>query len=219
MRGFRYPIGPEEPETYWGRRVLVLVAFLAVVGLFIWIVNLVFGGDKDQEASPATSQSSRGVPLPSMDPSAKTTGKAPGDPGAEPTPESTGPVPECDPATVKVSLRAETPAKINTDVVLDVALTNATPDACTIDLAKVPFELKISSGDDRIWSTLDCPTGAPAGVLTLKSVEPQTFQITWTTKRSAASCVLSDEDLPAGIYVAAASLEGSATVTQEIQLQ
>ena len=81
---------------------------------------------------------------------------------------------------------------------------------CQLDLAKNPFELRIYSGTDRIWSTKDCAKWAPASPIAIPEKGTWTWKQTWTTLRSAANCSLSDEYLRPGTYVATAVISGGA---------
>lgn len=240
MRGFRNPIGPIHPSFYWRRRALVLAVVLALLILGFVVKQLWASGDSagQGKASASATAAASGSAVSSnatSSPASATTATAAGSsetatnvglptaatasssakPSSSP---STAAVPKCDNAKVKVSIKANSLVRINTDLVVNLALTNATPDVCQVDFATTPFELKVYSGSDRIWSTNDFPALAPSGKLTLDPGKPHTFNITWPTKRSVAKGKLSADELKSGTYIATASLAGAAEAKQVMRL-
>lgn len=91
---------------------------------------------------------------------------------------------------------------------MDLSVSLTSQKACTITFAKTPFELRIYSGTDRIWSTNDCAKIQLSGTLTLQPGRAWQHVWRWPTQRSSKGCSLSDEYLGPGTYVATAVLSG-----------
>lgn len=240
-----HPAGPEPERTYWIRRAVVLGVLVLVLALVVWAVAGLFGDKKDTtDGGPvvasttpaATMTESQGIPSPSAVtsdspsevPSTAATTAAATSPKASTTPASTssrpspapttskptptGPV-ACDPTKVTPGVEGATRVNTGRSVNLKVSLTTAT--TCILDFAKSPFELRVYSGSDRIWSTNDCSTYKPSGTTTLKPGTVWSYVVTWDTKRSLGDCKVSDGYLQPGTYVATAVLSGG-TPTQHV---
>lgn len=54
LRGLTDPVGPESPQTYWVRRLVLLIAVVIVVALVVTGVSKLMGGSK-KSAAPAAS--------------------------------------------------------------------------------------------------------------------------------------------------------------------
>lgn len=168
-------------------------------------------GSSSSSASPTTSTSASSgrtpaTPSPSASPSSAK-------PSASPTP--TGPV-MCKPEDVVVNVSGAKTVKSGASTQLSVTFTSAT--ACILDFSAVPFDLTITSGSDRIWSTEDCGASQVSGLLKLQPFKPWSHSWTWNTQRSAAECKSVDEYLRPGTYVATAELQGSQKRVQVMQL-
>ena len=55
LRGLTDPVGPESPQTYWVRRLVLLVAVVVVVALVIAGIAKLVGGTKEAAAPEASS--------------------------------------------------------------------------------------------------------------------------------------------------------------------
>jgi hypothetical protein len=74
-----------------------------------------------------------------------------------------------------------------------VTVVNTAEQACTVDVGREAMELRIHSGDDRIFSTADCAEGETREDRQLSRGVPHEFTITWDRVRSFTDC---RDDLP-----------------------
>lgn len=234
MDGLINPVGHESARTYWVRRLLVLVALLLVIALIVAVIKAIAAPPKsDPVAAPVSSQTatptpsattstpiasapatsaSSAEPKPSVTPTPSPKPAAP-KPAATPTPT---PLPKCDPAKLHVAVTGPTVVDRDDAAAISVGITNALPVECA--LSTKTFELRIYSGTDRIWSTLDCPAGVPDKAVRLGPAKAQQWKFSWPTKRSAAGCKLVDNLRP-GTYVATAVVEGAKPAQHVMRLR
>lgn len=99
---------------------------------------------------------------------------------------------------------------VGSKVTLDVSYLNKSDQPCKITISPDTFQLTITSGTDRIWSTADCAKLVPSKKTTLKAGHGVGWSVTWNGKRSlqGASCKNRTETPGAGYYHATAQLNG-----------
>jgi len=208
-----HPIGPLPEVTYWRRRVAVTgtaVACLLLAG------HAVAGGDSGpRRATVAASSLSAPVVTPSADPSA-TAGPAAGasvaPPAAQPeaapaaataTPISTpigDAVAECPDAALTVTTSTDKPSyPVGSAVRLTLGVRNTGSVACRRDLGAAAMGLVVTSGSDRIWSSIDCGQGG-SSIVTLAPGESRAVQATWAGLRSKPGCPAQPPAGAAGTY-------------------
>lgn len=187
MSTFLDPIGPESSRTYWIRRVVALGALVLVLTVLIFVV--VRPWQEDTAALSTTSDTSGLAKEASSNVSSEMN-----------LPRT------CAPASTTLSLSG--PNAITATEPVDFTVTIAVAgEACVLDLNTQPFELRVFSGTDRIWSTNDCVAAELTGLKELSAGE-NVFAIQWPTRRSSAGCQLSESQLRAGTYVATAEIMG-----------
>lgn len=71
---------------------------------------------------------------------------------------------------------------------LGLKVTNTGPADCRLDAGTLYQEFTVRSGDDRVWSSADCQTGAAGNVITLAAGQSVAAQMPWSRVRSAAGC-------------------------------
>lgn len=92
-------------------------------------------------------------------------------------------------------------------LVLDVSSLN-TP-ACTWMLSGKTMALKITSGNDLIWTSSECPRSIPDEDLTVRQTEPTRVKLTWDARRSEPGCPVRTEwALPGTYHLHVAALAG-----------
>ncbi|WP_306367418.1 hypothetical protein [Nocardiopsis sp. CC223A] len=91
----------------------------------------------------------------------------------------------------------------------EVTVVNTTEQTCTVDVGGEAMELRIHSGDDRIFSTADCPEGETREDRRLDRGVPHEFTITWDRMRSFTDCRESPPAAKPGWY--RANLHGDYT--------
>lgn len=186
------PAGPQPARVYWIRRAVVLGALLVVV-LLLWSMTRGGGGGGDAAAADDT----------------------PGDVAATTPPDEQEPDDAsrtCEAADLTLVVTADAasyPAGVNPT--FGVRITNTSDSSCTVDAGEATRELLVTSGSDRIWSSLDCPAdGAAERVLLLQaSGSDGPVAVAWPRVRSNETC---GEGLPeprAGTYHVVAKLVGS----------
>lgn len=74
------------------------------------------------------------------------------------------------------------------DPVLEMKITNAGSEDCSLNVGTSQQEFKIVSGADRIFSTTDCRADASDSEMTLKAGATETARFTWDRRRSAPGC-------------------------------
>lgn len=177
MSTFRNPVGPQPASVYWRRRLVVGLGLLAVIVIVVLII-----------VRPGS-----GAPAPTPKPT--------GSNSASPAPTNAAGQVECDPA--KVTLEATTDSNSydpGVNPVLTFSLKSLMTEPCTIAAGSDLQEFRITSGDELIWSSKDCQTGAVAATALLKPGIPfQGPSLTWDRTRSSTdTCDTAREEVIAG---------------------
>ena len=82
-------------------------------------------------------------------------------------------------------------------------------EACTWEVSPETLTIKITSGDDDIWSSRQCPRAVPDPRRRRAQAATTTVGVTWNGRRSDDECSrLTDWALPGYYHVAAAALAG-----------
>ncbi len=167
--GYRYamasmmqPRGPRPNSVYWRRRLVVLVAVVAILLFLVWLIfsglsTASAEGDEGGEGQPSTPASS-----PSATPSEST---APSDqpsdgPSESPSPDASAQAnstPDCRDSDITVTVATDKdayPSGINPQITMTIA-SKAQAD-CVRDIGSSANEIKITSGDQNVWSSNDC---------------------------------------------------------------
>jgi len=190
------PVGPEPARVYWTRRLLVLGA-LIVAATLVW--TLVQGGggtpsDAKEGASPT-------APVDASDDGATD----------DPATDATGAAAECLAKNLELTVaagRANYPADSSPS--FTVTVTNTGDAGCTVDVGEASRELLVTSGSDRIWSSLDCDAGEDASRnLLLGAGKSDTHEASWDRIRSDEKCSDGLPEPRPGTYKAQVKLNGA----------
>ena len=222
MSALLHPVGPRPPRVYWVRRAVAIGLAVALVAIALVLVNSVLGGATANgadgttegalgtDAAGGTSDGTAGDGTVAV--SDATTGTE--DAVASGTPEA------CTPDQLSLALTADARAyPAGALPVFTVSLTNVSGTSCTVDAGEASREVLITSGSDRIWSSLDCPAEPAERRLLLPAAGRDDYAVTWQRVRSAAGCTA---DLPAprpGTYTAVATLAGASSTGAVFELQ
>ena len=223
------PRGPLPARVYWIRRAVVL----AVPVLLVVVLARILGGSSDgkEAASGTATQAGAKVEastVPTVGPTAGEkvrTGKGKKGKGkkgkqevpvettppAPVLPEPTGPCSDSD----IVATPAITSAPGGSDVAITINLRSTFAEACTWQASPETLTVTITSGDDYIWSTRECPVGIPPQDVVIRQAVDAPVVVTWSAKRSDETC--SDRTayaMPGFYHVEAAALGGEATDVQ-----
>ena len=205
------------PATYWRRRVAVLAAGVAVLGLPIWAVNKALGGSQAPgQGSPRSSAGHAASPSPrsraergpSQAPSRETAelGSRPrARPSASASPASRPGRRTCAGGAVLLTIRSARhrygPGELVAFVVGAVS-TRRRP--CRVDLGSKFTSVVVASGDTPLWDSSSCQRGTGSQVVTLRRGAPASVKVTWDRKTSLSGCQGQGTAVRAGTYTAAA---------------
>ena len=208
MSGVARPRGPLPPRVYWTRRVVVLaVAFLLVFGIARVLGAASDGrsdsGDRAEPAAADPSTSGTASQTPKTTPAKKKKAK-------QVLAQPDGP---CDPADITVEAQVERAAN-DGEIRIPLALTGKDP-ACTWTASARSMVVKIISGEDRIWSSQQCPR-LPEQAVVVRSAVATTVVLVWNGRRSDTDCTSEAAGfaLPGSYHVVSAALGGEPTDVQ-----
>lgn len=217
------PSGPLPPRVYWTRRLLALVVLLVVISILWWCVQKVTGNADDSAATAGdgTSQqadSSDAGPSEGEEPSG---GPAGDETIAPPSTEKQKPRKHkkknaplmtptggCDVAEVAMSIEVADvdQGKANP---ITLELTGPQGTACTQAITSSTLVLRITSGDDVVWSSDDCPDKLLAEEVVVRAKPAGKYTFTWNGQRSTGSCANTGPDAKPGGYWVEAALIGA----------
>ncbi len=242
MSSVLHPVGPEPPQTYWVRRLLVIAAAaVALVIILALIVNTRGGqaavpqapvstaavstpGASDPAVTPTSSPSgstSRSTPSPSSQSSSREPSSRESSPRETSSRQpSTSTAPKAGPAEcaaddLRATLTGKPTLKEKQGNRFNLSLINGSSASCLVSATRKNFELKIYSGTDRIWSSKDCPAEVKAVTEKVESEGAVEWKISWNGRRSLPRCKQSAEVPLPGTYFATAELDGA----QPVQLR
>ncbi|MDR8408362.1 hypothetical protein [Nonomuraea sp. 3-1Str] len=208
-------------DVYWRRRMSVLIAVLVVVAVVAWACSS--GSSGPQRTSSAESSASAS---PSVDPllaGLRTLALGTATPTPQPSPGMT--TPSASAAAGAGANKPDRPGQLcaEGDLVLSlqgkqdvytgsawpnflVTLVNTGPAMCRADVGPRALEIRITSGEDRIWSTADCVSGPAAEVRELERGIPYVRTLDWDRRRSSEDCRTTPAAALPGTYVAVARM-------------
>ncbi|WP_165354382.1 hypothetical protein [Nocardioides glacieisoli] len=224
------PRGPLPARVYWIRRAVVL----AVPILLVVVLARLLGGSSDAKETASGTATQAGAKVeastvPTVGPTAgekvrtgkgkkgkkgnKGTTDVPVEttPPAPVLPEPTGPCADSDIVATPVI----TSAPGGSDVAITINLRTKFAEACTWQASPETMTVTITSGEDYIWSTRECPVGIPPQDVVIRQAVDAPVVVTWSAKRSDETC--SDRTqfaLPGFYHVEAAALGGDGTDVQ-----
>jgi hypothetical protein len=217
--------GPLPARTYWVRRVMVLgTAVLLVVA----IARLLGGGSDGKDDGDAASLTD-GTPTSSaptvvessasVTPSGTGTNGKKGKPGKGVT-TSTAPVlaeptGECTGSDIAVTPKVGN-ATAGRDVLVVLQLRTISAEACTWSVSSQALAVNITSGQDAIWNSRECPKSIPRRDVVVRKAVTTNVGITWKgAKRSGDTCIIGTGwAMPGWYHVTAAALGGEPSDVQ-----
>jgi hypothetical protein len=175
-------------RVYWVRRSMVLgIALLLVVG-----IARLLGGSSDASSGPdqagRVADTSAGTGGPSATGGARTRHHhrhrshtlASASPAAVPS----GPCADND-----VAITPSVPHPIaGGDISLVLDISSITSPACDWTLSGRTLALKITSGSDLIWTSVQCAKAIPTQSLVLRNTAPTRVKLAWNARRSEPGC-------------------------------
>ncbi|NTV40533.1 MAG: hypothetical protein HGA51_11355 [Demequinaceae bacterium] len=197
MDGLRDPVGGKSPEIYWRRRIVAAIGVVLVIVVIYFLASS--PGGKKSDASPSVTPEVTTSANPSTDPSAPASGDV-----SRP----------CTAADVALTITPNPQAFPGGALpVFDVAVKQSGPTPCLLDTAATGTELKVTSGSDRVFSSLDCPSDGTitARQFLLDAGASDNFQVTWNRKRSVPECTTVEAAPRPGTYHAILTVQGIAS--------
>ena len=219
------PRGPLPPRVYWTRRLLVLGVPLLLVVVLARVLGGSSGGedpDKATQAGATTTPSAASGPVagPAAPDAAEArrarreARKAREAAQQPPEPVLAEPSGPCEDADV-VATPALTQAVGGSDIPITLNLRTVTTEACTWQASAETLTVTITSGDDHIWSSRECPASIPVQDVVVRQAVDTPVVVTWHARRSDEECSRLTEWAELGWYhVQAAALGGEATDVQ-----
>ena len=236
MSGLLRPVGPEAPQTYWARRGLILGATMVLAVAVLLIIGGANIGSA-VHANPSPSTAGFTMPssaAPSSMPTAVRTAWAviPSVPTSSAGPErqattrtaSRKKTPEarpvdCPAGELRPTLTGKQRLALSRPTTFQLSLINGSEKTCIARVTRKNFELRISSGKDQIWSTVDCKSIIKPISHRLGSEHAIAWSLTWDGKRSKSDCRSAREALRPGTYLVTAQLQGAAPVQLPMRLR
>ena len=150
-----------------------------------------FGGDggNDPKAEPA-AHIAAATPTGSQAPSPAATVTVTAAPTPTPTPtEPALPEPEgtCEDEDVTITPSVEF-ARATMPVTISLELRTLESEACTWRFGSDSVQLKVTSGNDRIWTTVECPRALKGRNVVVRRDTPATIDVVWSSRRSDEDC-------------------------------
>ncbi len=125
--------------------------------------------------------------------------------------EPTGPCADSDIVATPVI----TSAPGGADIAITINLRTTFAEACTWQASPSTMTVTITSGEDYIWSTRECPAAIPPQDVVIRQAVDAPVVVTWSAKRSDETCSNRTEfALPGFYHVEAAALGGEGTDIQ-----
>ena len=220
------PRGPLPSRVYWTRRLIVL----GVPLLLVAVLARILGGSSDGKDEAAGTATQAGAAI--EDSAAASTGPTAGVAGGKgtgtknkkkrraetatvaPEPVLAEPSGPCTDSDI-VATPTITSAPGGSDIPITLNLRTVVTEACTWQVSPQTMTVTITSGEDYIWSTRECPTAIPVQDLVIRQAVDTPVVVTWSAKRSDETC--SDRTDWAGLgfyHVEAAALGGDGTDVQ-----
>jgi len=202
-------MGDGSGDVYWRRRMSVLVAVLVVVAVVAWACSS--GGSGPQRSSSAQSSAS---PSPTAaDPllaglRTMTMGTTTPSPTASPGKATPAALPKrpgepCSEGDLVLSMQGKQDVYApGVQPNFIITLVNTGPVMCSADVGPRSMEVRITSGEDRIWSTSDCVSGEANEMKQLQRGVPFVRSLDWDRRRSSSDCRTDPPAALPGTYVA-----------------
>ncbi|MFC5753526.1 hypothetical protein [Actinomadura rugatobispora] len=169
-------------ERYWRRRVAALAGVFGAIAFVGWACSASGG----EEAEVETAAPSVPAAMPTVTVTAKVTRSA------RPV-RSEG----CAPKSVVVTLTPDSGAYgPGGRPEFRVTAVNTGSRPCRFDVGSHHLDLRITSGDDRVWSSAECVPGRASEVRTLRRGVPYVDTVVWDRRRCTG------EHARPGTYVA-----------------
>lgn len=187
-------------SVYHRRRIVVAAlatAILVLAGFGVASIIPLFGGEEPGAAAAGSAPTQRQRPTPTPTPTVTT--------GFVPTACRTS-----DLRLMGTSDASSYAAGGSTLFRLRVKNTGTAP--CVFDGGAAAMGVLVFSGEDQVWSSVDCPASPEERPLLFDVGDAEDFVVTWSQVRSESGCPAEQPQVPAGAYRAVVTLDGGASV-------
>src|SRR5688500_7960102 len=224
MSSVTRPRGPLPPRVYWTRRLLVAGVALAMV----YGVSHLLGGSPAPRDTPSArpaaasvSSSAPASPTAGLTPRAQDDGAPEGKNRKKDKPEETPlavPTGPCADNDIVVRPTVEGTAYAGQDVAITLNLSTVESPACNWEVSAESVVLKLTSGEDRIWSTQDCPAAIETQPVVVRKDHVTAVDVTWSGQRSDDECTRTTDWAQPGYYYATAAAFGADPHDEQFRL-
>jgi hypothetical protein len=207
------PRGPLPARVYWTRRLVLLgTALVLVAGLARILGSSSDGSDASGDRATTVGATTASSPTESTTTEpVKKKRKKKQTPTEPPLAEPTGPCVSSDIVVTPVV----TSAQGGVDVPITLNLRTLQTPACTWTVSPDTLTVSITSGDDPIWSSRQCPASIATQDVVVRQTVDAPIGLTWNAKRSDEDCSDLTDWARLGYYhVEAAALGGEPTSIQ-----
>lgn len=200
------------PRVYRRRRLLAAILALLVLAGVIWAVIAVLGG---QDSGAQSADGTAADTAPSGAPAETTETQV-----ATPPPSAEASEPVCDPAQIVVSAATDAPAYASgQNPVLTLTVTNNGDVACPVNVGTSQMEFLVTSGEDRIFSSVDCQEGPEDLDREILPGGSEEANFTWERNRSVPGCEAVEASPTPGFYNLTVSLGDRTSDEASFELQ
>jgi hypothetical protein len=219
------PRGPLPARVYWTRRLVVL----GVPLLLVVVLARLLGGSSDAQDGQDGTATQAGATVetspaptsgPTVDPAVTAKDGKKGRKGrknqetAPPEPVLAEPSGPCAASDITAT-PALTTVPGGADIEIPIILRTTDSEACTWQASPETMTVTITSGDDFIWSTRECPASIPVQDVVVRSAVDTPVTVVWSARRSDEECSTQTAWAMPGFYhVEAAALGGEGTDVQ-----
>ena len=207
--------GRPSPAVYRRRRIVVgILALLVAVGL---VAGIVTAANALRGAGAAASSTGTEAAAPGADNTQPDTNQTPDatpapdataskPPSAAPSPSTAAPA-LCPAASIGVSATPDALSyAAGTEPVLTMTVTNTGTELCSVNVGTSQMEFIVTSGQDRIFSSMDCQQDSEDLLKTIKPNGVETAKLSWDRLRSARGCADVPDSTNPGTYMFTARL-------------
>lgn len=124
----------------------------------------------------------------------------------------------CANSDIVVTPSVTPPAYGGKPVVLTMTLTTKRSPACTWTVSAATLVVKVTSGDDRIWSTQQCPGAVFKQEVVVRRDVPVSVRVVWSGQRSDDECSRYTDWAMPGYYHVAAAAFGADPLDEQFEL-
>lgn len=189
---------------------------LGIAALLVVGIAKMLGGSSDGSSGADTARkvADTGAPASGTTSSAPDTlgpaptGKQHGKKADDPVTHAAMPTGPCTADDIAITPSVPKPIA-GSDITLVLDISSLTTPACTWTLSGKTMALKITSGNDLIWTSSECPRAIPRQDLVARQDDPTRVKLTWDARRSEQGCPVRTEwALPGTYHLHVAALAG-----------